>query len=363
MTEPLYGSSAPVFEVGGEVRGELARDLLGLEIREDVRGLRTLELRLVAHGPREGEPEEGLLYLDGETIRFGEDITVSVGPAGRDREVFDGRISAIEAVFEEGELPEVVVFGEDRLMDLRMTRRMRTYTDSTDADIVRALASEHGLRAEVEVDGPTYDVVQQWNMSDLAFLRERAELTRAELWARGDTLHFASRSRRSGESLTLVQGNQLLRASLRADLAHQRTEVTVSGFDAARRERIHETADAVAVMVETVGGGLTGAEVLARSFGSRASHRVREAPLVAPEAREWADAEMRRRGRRFVTVSGTTRGTPELDVGSRLTLERVGAPFEGEGYYVTSVRHTYDMASGHRTHFDAERTTVNGSMA
>ena len=33
-------------------------------------------------------------------------------------------------------------------------------------------------------------------------------------------------------------------------------------------------------------------------------------------------------------------------VGSRLTLERVGAPFEGDGYYVTRVRHTYDLAHG-----------------
>ena len=47
----------------------------------------------------------------------------------------------------------------------------------------------------------------------------------------------------------------------------------------------------------------------------------------------------------------------DMIVGSTLTLERVGAPFEGGGYYVTRVCHTYDLDDGHRTHFEAERAT------
>ena len=46
-------------------------------------------------------------------------------------------------------------------------------------------------------------------------------------------------------------------------------------------------------------------------------------------------------------------------VGSRLQLQRVGPPFEGDGYYVTRVCHTYDLIRGLRTRFDAERSTVN----
>jgi phage protein D len=68
---------------------------------------------------------------------------------------------------------------------------------------------------------------------------------------------------------------------------------------------------------------------------------------------------MLRRGRRFVRVSGTTNGTPDLMVGSRLTLQQVGEPFEGAGYYVTSLRHTYDLTHGLRTCFTAERATLN----
>ena len=38
---------------------------------------------------------------------------------------------------------------------------------------------------------------------------------------------------------------------------------------------------------------------------------------------------------------------------------RVGAPFEGGGYYVTRVKHTFDNVHGLRTRFEAERATVN----
>jgi phage protein D len=68
---------------------------------------------------------------------------------------------------------------------------------------------------------------------------------------------------------------------------------------------------------------------------------------------------MLRRARGFVTVVGTTRGSPEMVVGTRLRLEDVGAPFEGAGYYVTHVRHTFDLERGLRTWFEAERATVN----
>ena len=68
---------------------------------------------------------------------------------------------------------------------------------------------------------------------------------------------------------------------------------------------------------------------------------------------------MLRRCRGFVSVTGTTDGTPDMVVGSRVSLDRVGAPFNGNGYYVTQVRHTYDLEHGYRTHFEAERATLN----
>jgi uncharacterized protein len=46
-------------------------------------------------------------------------------------------------------------------------------------------------------------------------------------------------------------------------------------------------------------------------------------------------------------------------VGSKVELQRVGGPFEGGDYYVTRLLHTFDLRDGFRTHFHAERPTIN----
>ncbi|MEW9553376.1 phage late control D family protein [Nonomuraea sp. NPDC050783] len=358
MTEPLFATASPVFTVDDGLVRELARDCVRLEISEDVRGLRTLRGHFTAvGGPATGPPGE-LLYLDGDRADFGRRLRVSVGAPGVQRYVFDGVVSAIEVELGDGEPPLVVLHAEDALMRLRMTRRMRTYRDMTDADLAREVADAHGLKADVAAEGPRYDVVQQLNQSDLAFLRERARLVQAELWCTGDELHFRTRARREGTSLTLVYGDHLLSARLCADLAHQRDSVVVTGYDAAREGGLQERAGPEAVEAE-VTGGRTGPRLVARALGGSVSYRVREAALTSEEAASWARAEMLRRARRFVTVAGLTRGSPDMVVGSRLTLRRVGAPFEGQGYYVTRVTHAFDNVHGLRTRFEAERATLN----
>jgi len=359
MTE-LFAAVAPVFKVGGEVVGDLARDLSHLEIEEATDGMKTLQLRLLAEGPLPSAAEEGLLYLDGRVIDLGKTLEASIGPSEDARIVFTGLVSAIEASFTNGAEPHVAVYAEDRLMELRMTRRMKTYENMSDGDIAQSIASAHGLTPAVSADGPTYDVVQQWNQSDLAFLRERGRLIQAEVWLSDDTLHFAARGDRTATELTLIQGDELIDVRLRADLAHQRTKVKVSGYDAPARDAIDEEAGGDAVQAE-VSGGRTGPQILEQAFGERVSYRVRTNPLLSTEATAWARAEMLRRARAFVSVVGTTNGTPDMMVGSRLTLDRVGPPFNGGGYYVTRVCHTYDLTDGHRTHFEAERPNVNAA--
>ena len=358
MTDPILYSAEPVFEVDGEVKRELTRDLLRLDVKEDTGGLKRLVARVAGTPAHPDMPEIPELYLDGSLVDFGRKIAVSLGPSGSARTVFVGKVSAIEAVFSEGREPEVVIFAEDELMKLRTTRCFRTYDEQTDADIVEAIGGEHGISVDASAPGPTYDVVQQLNQSDLAFLRDRAARIGAEVWIQDDTLHFQTREKRRGTEITLVQGNHLLDIQLRADLAHQRTKVKVAGFDAQERDAIDEEAGSDAILAE-VSGGKTGPAVLERAFGERVSYRVRDVPLSDDEATQWARAEMLRRSRGFVTAVGTTNGTPDMVVGSKLTLQRVGGPFNGDGYYVSFVNHSWDRQSAFRTRFIAERATVN----
>jgi phage protein D len=321
--------------------------------------MKRLRCTLGAIGPKSGARDEQLLYLDADIIDFGKKLEVAMGPRSSQRTVFAGKVSAIELTMHQGRDAEVRVFAEDKLMDLRMTRRFKTYEDVSEADLAQQIASQHGLTAQADLDGPTYKTVQQWNQSDLAFLRERAQRLSADVWIEGDTLHVAARDKRGGSAnrVTLIQGNDLLALEVRADLAHQRTKQHVSGFDEVAKDAISEDAESSAVASEA-SSGRSGIDVLTEAFGERVTYRVRDVPFAGAEATAWAKAELLRRARRFVTMRGITLGTPTLAVGSAVKLERVGPLFEGEGYYVTHVAHCFDTHDGYRTHFEAERAWI-----
>jgi uncharacterized protein len=360
MTEAPAAVVSPVFSSGGQVVRALARDCAWLEVEEGLGGLCRLQAQLSATGVGATGPQDRLLHLDGSTIDLGRDLQLALGPEGGQQTVFSGTVSALELVLVNGGPPVVVAHAEDALMGLRMSRRMRTYQQVTDAEVAAEVARTHGLDADVDADGPRYDVVHQLNQSDLAFLRERARLVRAELWCTDRTLHFRSRPRRQGPELTLSLKADLLDVRLAADLAHQRSEVVVTGYDAGLRDVVDERAGPEVIEAE-VTGGRTGPRLVARTFAASTTVRVREAALSGAEAAAWAAAEMLRRGRRFVIATGTTAGTPELVVGTRLTLDGIGEPFQGSGYYVSRVKHTFDLRLGTRTCFEAERATLNGT--
>jgi uncharacterized protein len=358
MTEEPVGGTSPVFLVGGELIRDLARDCIRLDVSEGLEGMRRLEACFLAAGAGATGPPATVLHMDGSTVDLGSELKVALGTTAEQRYVFEGTVSALELVIDDDAPPIAVVLAEDVLMRLRMTRRLRSLTQVTDADLASAVAAEHGLQSDVDAPGPRYDVVQQLNQSDLAFLRERARLVRAEIWATGRTLHFRTRTARQATEVTLVRGAELLSVRLAADLSRQRSEVHVTGYDADQKQVVDERAGPDVVQAE-VSGGRTGADLVGRAFGGATTLRVREVALTAEEAGAWAQAEMLRRSRAFVTVRGQTNGTPDLVVGSRLTLDGVSGPFEGDGYYVTHVRHTFDLKHGFRTRFEAERATLN----
>ena len=358
LSSVTYTTDAPVVLIDDEAKGELGRDLRRLDVEEDIMGLRTLVARFHGDAPDSDGSAEELAYLDGDIIDLGRRISVVIGPPGDSRTIFTGTISAIEAGFDEGDAPTVSVYAEDALMRLRYRQRTATWTDMSDADIVAAIAADHGLGSQTDVDGPTYPIVQQAEESDLAFIRNRAMRVNAEIWVDGgDVLHFVERERRPGVELVLTQGNDLLSATARVDLAHQRSEVTFRGWDDSRVEQISESAGADVIAAE-VAGGRTGPDVVGEVFSESTLSRSRRDILSADRGRHYAEAEMRRRARSFVTVEGTTNGTPDLIPGAKLDLRRVGAPFNGPGYRVTWMHHGYDLSSGHRTDFRAERPAL-----
>ena len=350
--------STPVIGLAGQIDAGLSDDLVSLAVEETVVGLSWCETRLNNFGYRNGSP--GFLYLGRDKVDFGTPLTVTLGPPDAQLQVFAGKVSAIQADYPASEPAQVLVFAEDAFWDLRLTRRTRTFTQVSTDDLVSQLAGEHGLSPSGTLGGPTRDVVTQVNQSDLAFLRGMVRADGGELWLDGTNLHVARRPDRDTGTLDLFYGGNLASFSVRADLAHQTTEIGVAGWDVAGKAAVLETADASDLSGE-LGSDASGASILSSAFSDRRERMVRTAPLDSADARALATAAYLERARRFVCGTGLTDGNPALRVGARLALSGLGGIFDGT-YYVTRTRHLFDGAQGYRTEFDVERPGIGAAQ-
>ncbi|MET0398120.1 MAG: contractile injection system protein, VgrG/Pvc8 family [Longimicrobiaceae bacterium] len=351
---PSLYSPRPRLTLDGREEAALAEQLLGLFVEETVEGLYRAELTFLNWGQKNGSVT--FLYFGRDLLEFGRTLKVEMGAGDAEGTIFDGRITALEGRFTGARPPELLVLAEDRLQDLRMTRRTRTFEDASDADVVRRVAADHGLRAEVDFSGPTHRVVAQVNQSDLALARERARAAGAELWMDGDTLKARARTDRGDGSARLTFGAGLIEFAVTADLAHQASGFTVAGWDVAGKRAVSHRATASVVQAE-LNGGDAGGSVLESALAARDQQVVHDLPVNADEARALAEAHYARTARRFVTGSGVAEGDARLRVGAKVELKEVGPLFEGK-YFLTRVRHTFDLANGYRTAFGVERPAL-----
>jgi len=345
-TTPII-SSRPTITVGGTDEPSLAEGLLGLLVAEDTAGLYRCEATFGNWGA--SGDSVNYLYFDRRTLDFGKTFRVKLGPDA----IFDGRITALEAQFPDHEGPRLTVLAEDRFQDLRMTRRTRAFADSSDGAVFNRIANDHGLSPSVDVTGPTYKLLAQVNQSDLAFMRERARAIDAELWMDGSTLHVRSHTGRDAGTVELAYGGSLREFSVLADLAQQRTSVTVSGWDVGGKQGVKFEARDTVVRDE-LGGAASGASILSAALGERKEAVAHTVPFTSEEAQAEAESYFKLMARRFVVGRGVAETDARLRVGGSVDLKNVGPLFGGR-YYVSEVRHLFDGARGLRTFFTAER--------
>ena len=334
----------PTLEIDGQRRTTLESALLSMELCDAVDAIAHAELIFGNWG---GAENPGFQHFDRKILEFGKPLVVKLA----DEILFEGRIGAIVADFPDGGPPTIGVLAEDRLQDLRMTRRSRSFVDKTLADIVRQIAGEHGLTADVSLNGAATKLVAQVNQSDLALLQDLARREDAQIWVEGKKLRAAAT--RPTDKVELRWAGSLREFHVEADLAHQRTGLVASGWDvSAKTAATHRATDsAISSEVGSLDGG---AKILAGTFAARVDTLAHGVARDSQEAKAIAEAGFRQLARRFVSGRGVAETRPGMRVGATLALTGLGKLFDGD-YRTTCVTHLFDLKEGQRTDFACER--------
>jgi phage protein D len=340
----------PTVRVDGQEHAKITELLLEMRLREAEAGMSGLELRLVdiASDPSGGADDA---FDDEQIVKLGSAIEVYAGEEDSPREIFRGKVTAIEHVRDEQGPPELVLHAEDALQSARLRRRTKLYENASIADVASAVATDAGLTPQVTGLSETLGTLVQLDESDLAFLRRLLALHGGDLQVVGRELQVAARRDVQRGTLTLEQGADLLALRIAADLADQTNEVTVTGWDAAAGARVTGRSDGSGL---GPGRGRTGGSILEEKFARRSEHLGQLAAVSTDaEATAVASAAFARRARRFVRVAGKAQGNPSLRVGTHVSL--TGLPRRWNNtYYVVSAEHRFDRVSGYQTLFEAE---------
>jgi len=346
---PLVYVARPTLRLNGAEDERLASLLTHLVMSEQEGGLSALEIRLANSASlRSGSAEYA--FDAGGDLDFGRELIVGAGDSSAPMEIFRGLITGLEGVFSDGAPPELIVLAEDALQKLRCRRRSRTYEDQSLADIARTIAGEHALTPVIDGLDANFGTQVQLNETDLGFLRRLLARVDADVQIVGTELHLSPREQVRRGTVELALGAGLRSARILADLAHQATRTTAKGWDVSAGDELQSEAPAA---VPGPGRGQSGADTFQSAFSARAEHSCHLMNDIQAETDAVAATAGRRRARRFVRIQGVTTGTPALRVGTHATVRGLGAWFSNT-YYVTSVRHRYDLVQGYRTEFEGE---------
>jgi phage protein D len=347
-TDAVY-SAIPSIQVGGQFDATIAAQLLAMEMREQEGGMSSIELRLANFGSFQGGLAD-LVFEDGQVLALGAALKVYAGNVNAPTEIFRGRITALEGRYPRTGPPDIVVLAEDALQGARMNRRTKTWDSTSLGDIVSQVAAQLGLTPVVAGLDASVGSEQQFNETDLRFLRRLLARYDADLQVVGDELHASPRAQVQRNAIELALNSQLREVRVLADLAHQVSQVTATGWDYQQGQTISVTSQSTAF---GQGSGQTGKDWLGQALSPRSEQLGQFANLNQMEAQALVDAEFLQRARSFSVAHGVAEGNPNLRVGSWLTLTGLGPRFSN-AYYTIAARHRFDTEKGYETEFTAE---------
>lgn len=289
-----------------------------------------------------------LHWIDDASVMPGKSLQIMAKTDRQEKTLFDGEIVEIEPDFGPS-TQRLLVRAFDRLHRLARGRHVRSFINVSDDDLVKKLAQEVGLQAQVGSASQVYAYVFQNNETNLEFLQHRAASLGYLLYVLGKTLHCEP-LQTSGDPLELEWGSGLHEFHPRLTTINQLNGVTARGWDPAHRQEIVGQAQNSQGMPQT-GQQQNGGDLALSAFQVRADTLVAGVPIRAQAiADRLAQAVADRAAGRFIEADGVCGGNPSLIASVSVKIKGVGDRFSGT-YFVTSTLHIYNAQQGYLTHF------------
>jgi phage protein D/phage baseplate assembly protein gpV len=339
MSEPFY---APRFDIkisGVTMAADVAQQVLSLSVETDLdlAGSFSLILR---------NPDNVL--LDSPIIDLGKTVEIHLGYGTELEPAFLGEIASIEPSFPKDGPPKIKVSGYDKSHRMRRSQPKPTeYRFMPDSLIAAQIAVENGLIPVVDpTPGPLQKKVPQ-TVSDMAFLKSRAQQYFFDVYVEWDRLHFQF-PRPQTAAYVLEWGRNLSSFEPRISAAGLAGLQMIRGYN----QELAQTVVAAALAADVDPGNLlerlgsSAVDLLTSLVRSGIRQHSVDNPLSALQL---AKAVLSDLLEGLYEGQGTCIGLPGLTAGKYLEIRGVGKRFSGT-YRVRKVAHRID-GNGFGTEF------------
>lgn len=307
--------------------------------------------------------DPGFRWAEDQRLRLGQDVQIeartSENERGAPEKLFAGQITSVEADLREHGVAFLVLRCYDRSHLLHRGTKVRAFFQSTDSDIARRIAGEHGLRASVDATSQVHTQIFQDNMTDYEFLMERARAVGHLVTVEDRTLHFKKPANFAKPPVEIDYGTNMLEFHPRLTAASQVKEVSVRGWDPKnKRPFVGQAASAEFQAVKAGLGRIS--SVVPRAFGIEAGQRLVTDQPVSSQAQgdTLAKAMLSELWSGDFRADGVAHGNPKIQPGCKVKVGGIGTLFAGE-YFVTSTRHRFDSEGHYTTQFDVSGFSAN----
>lgn len=348
---PAEGQSAPVVsQIEIKVNGtSLSNDIMDTLFEVEVESTLHLPSMFTMRFH-----DEKLSLVDGTTFPMGGAVVINVATQAPNQttqtltKIMDGEITAIEPDFSDGFMATLTIRGYDKGHRLLRGTKTKAFVQAKDSDIVSQIASGAGLQAVTDVTTVVHEHVFQYNISDWAFVHERARRNGYEVWVEAGKLNFKKPATTRTE-VPLQWGETLRSFRPHMTLAKQVEKVTVKGWNPKQKQAIVGVASTSSVAPQ-VGIGNWGGPLAQAAFSAAQALEVRRPVKTQGEATAIAQSLLDESNASFLEAEGIAFGTPTIKAGVLVNLTKLGTKFSGM-YMVTMARHIYNPEAGYDTHF------------
>jgi Rhs element Vgr protein len=262
---------------------------------------------------------------DAGSFAPGSEIVIKAGYGDKRATIFEGIVVKLGMRISGENFSRLVVDCQDKAVKMTVGRKNANYVDKTDSDIIRTLASNHGLSISVDSTSQQYGEIVQYYCTDWDFLVSRADVNGLLVIANDGKLSVKAPDVSQSAALKVAWGVDLMEFQGEVDARGQFAKVQAVAWDPKTQAIVEQTASPQALNKQ---GDLDSA-TLAAVLGVDTLTLQSATPIDAGALSTWAKAQQVRAGLARLRGRMKFQGSALAKVGGLIDISGVGARFNG----------------------------------